>query len=125
MKKITSFLLLLFTSAGVTGAYAQNQSWLVDRSGWTVTAKNETALGLEGGASGPVAAMTDGNENSYWHSNWAGSQPGRELPQYFTVDLGQDMNLGENLFRTTGNVHSRNEKRINPYPALSHNPVLL
>lgn len=72
MKKITSFLLLLFTSAGVTGAYAQNQSWLVDRSGWTVTAKNETALGLEGGASGPVAAMTDGNENSYWHSNWAG-----------------------------------------------------
>lgn len=94
MKKITSFLLLLFTSAGVTGAYAQNQSWLVDRSRWTVTAKNETALGLEGGASGPVAAMTDGNENSYWHSNWAGSRPGRELPQYFTVDLGQNMNLG-------------------------------
>lgn len=92
MRKITFFLSLLLTFAGVTSAHAQ--SWFIDRTGWTVTAQNFTPLGSEGGASGPTEAMIDGNENSYWHSDWTGTQPGKDLPQCFTVDLGEEMELG-------------------------------
>lgn len=92
MRKISFFLSLLLTFAGVTNAKAQ--SWFIDRTGWTVTAQNFTPLGQEGGASGPAAAMIDGNEASYWHSDWTGAQPGKDLPQSFMVDLGEEMDLG-------------------------------
>lgn len=92
MRKITFFLSLLLTLAGVTSAHAQ--SWFVDRTDWTVTAQNFTPLGWEGGANGPAEAMIDGDEGSYWHSDWSGNTPGKDLPQCFTVDLGEEMALG-------------------------------
>ena len=85
MKKIT-FMMSLLLSLGSMTASAQ----VLDRSGWKVTTSGE----CDDSNSGHASAIFDGNNNTYWHSNWGGGNGSGDntstLPQFFQVDLGSE-----------------------------------
>lgn len=82
MKKITFMMSLLLAMGSMT-----TSAQVLDRTGWSVTVSGETAS--DGGGKNTII---DGNNNSYWHSNYKGnSSAGDEsqvLPQFFVIDLG-------------------------------------
>ena len=83
MKKFT-FLMSLLLAFGTTTTSAQ----VLKRSGWKVTTSGE----CDDSSTGHAASIIDGNNNTYWHSNWGGynaSGDGTQtLPQFFQLDLG-------------------------------------
>lgn len=85
MKKIT-FMLSLLMSMGAMTTSAQ----VLSRTGWTVTTSGE----CDDSGTGHAAAIIDGNNNTYWHSNWGGGNASgdtsKKLPQFFQVDLGSE-----------------------------------
>lgn len=67
----------------------------VDRTGWTV--KTSSWCDDDNKGNGLVDKLFDGKRNTYWHSNWRGSQGtgvGGSLPEWILVDLGKDIELG-------------------------------
>lgn len=95
MKKLSTLLVLLLTMlvGGVNCAYAQDG--FLDRSKWTVTVSSDCA-DTENGSQGWFKYLTDGDINTYWHSNWQGTtadkangDPVQQLPQFIMVDLGE------------------------------------
>lgn len=74
-------LLLAF---GATTSSAQ----ILDRSGWRVTTSSE----CDDSGTGHAASIIDGNNKTYWHSNWGGANASgdatKTLPQFFQLDLG-------------------------------------
>lgn len=92
MKKIT-FMLSLLMSMGAMTTSAQ----VLPRAGWTITTSSE----CDDSGYGHAAAIIDGNNNSFWHSNWGGGNASgdtsKKLPQFFQVDLGS-----EQEFQTIG-----------------------
>lgn len=83
MKKIT-FMMSLLLAMGSMTASAQ----VLDRSGWSVTTSGE----CKDGNTGHANAIIDGNNNTYWHSNWGGQEASGDntstVPQFFQLDLG-------------------------------------
>ena len=86
MKKIT-FMMSLLLAMGSMTASAQ----VLDRSGWSVTTSGE----CDDSGTGHASAIIDGNNKTYWHSNWASNGQAnssgdatKKLPQFFQVDLG-------------------------------------
>lgn len=92
MKKIT-FMLSLLMSMGSMTTSAQ----VLPRAGWTITTSSE----CDDSGYGHAAAIIDGNNNSFWHSNWGGynasGDMSKRMPQFFQVDLGS-----EQEFQTIG-----------------------
>lgn len=92
MKKIT-FMLSLLMSMGAMTTSAQ----VLPRAGWTITTSSE----CDDSGYGHAAAIIDGNNNSFWHSNWGGynasGDASKRMPQFFQVDLGS-----EQEFQTIG-----------------------
>ncbi|WP_443964612.1 discoidin domain-containing protein [Prevotellamassilia timonensis] len=92
MKKIT-FMLSLLMSMGAMTTSAQ----VLPRAGWTITTSSE----CDDSGSGHAAAIIDGNNNTFWHTNWGGynasGDTSKRLPQFFQVDLGS-----EQEFQTIG-----------------------
>lgn len=92
MKKIT-FMLSLLMSMGAMTTSAQ----VLPRAGWTITTSSE----CDDSDYGHAAAIIDGNNNSFWHSNWGGynasGDASKRMPQFFQVDLGS-----EQEFQTIG-----------------------
>lgn len=92
MKKIT-FMLSLLMSMGAMTTSAQ----VLSRAGWTVTTSGE----CDDSRTGHAAAIIDGNNDTYWHSNWGGNNASgdtsKKLPQFFQIDLGS-----EQEFQTIG-----------------------
>lgn len=92
MKKIT-FMLSLLMSMGAMTTSAQ----VLPRTGWTITTSSE----CDDSGYGHAAAIIDGNNNSFWHSNWGGynasGDTSKRMPQFFQVDLGS-----EQEFQTIG-----------------------
>ena len=58
----------------------------------TSTANTEQASGEPEG-SGIASAATDGDSNTYWHSNWAGGV-NESNPAILTVDFGKSLEMG-------------------------------
>lgn len=83
MKKIT-FMMSLLLAMGSMTASAQ----VLDRSGWKVTTSGE----CKDGNTGHANAIIDGDNNTYWHSNWGGQEASGDntstVPQFFQVNLG-------------------------------------
>lgn len=83
MKKIT-FMMSLLLAMGSMTASAQ----VLDRSGWKVTTSGE----CKDGNTGHANAIIDGDNNTYWHSNWGGQEASGDntstVPQFFQLDLG-------------------------------------
>lgn len=92
MKKFT-FMLSLLMSMGAMTTSAQ----VLSRAGWTITTSSE----CDDSGYGHAAAIIDGNNNSFWHTNWGGGNASgdatKTLPQFFQVDLGS-----EQEFQTIG-----------------------
>ncbi|MCI6295026.1 MAG: discoidin domain-containing protein [Bacteroidales bacterium] len=88
MKKATFFLTLclaLFCWTGI--ASAQITQGVVSRDGWTLSSPAAPTSDIEGNGSGKLERAFDGNESTYYHSDWyTGS--GSALPQYFIIDMG-------------------------------------
>ena len=88
MKKTTFFLTLclaLFCWTGI--ASAQITQGVVSRDVWTLSSPAAPSSAIEGAGDGRIAAAIDGNEATYYHSDWyTGS--GSALPQYFIIDMG-------------------------------------
>lgn len=98
MKKIT-FMLSLLMSMGAMTTSAQ----VLSRAGWTVTTSGE----CDDSNTGHAAAIIDGKNDTYWHSNW-GSTNGsgdtsKQLPQFFQLDLGSAQE-----FQTIGYMPRKN-----------------
>lgn len=85
MKKFT-FLLTLLLATGATSASAQ----VLDRTGWSATTSGE----CDDSGTGHAAAIIDGNNGTYWHSNYGGGNASgdatKKLPQFFVIDLGSE-----------------------------------
>ncbi|MBO5974130.1 MAG: CotH kinase family protein, partial [Paludibacteraceae bacterium] len=56
----------------------------LDRSNWTITASSQEATG-EGAGNGVATCIIDGQSNTFWHSQWQGSEPG--YPHWFMIDM--------------------------------------
>lgn len=87
MKKATFFLTLclaLFCWTGIASAQG-----VVSRDGWSISSPTAPTSAIEGAGDGRIAAAIDGNESTYYHSDWRSSgTPGKDLPQYFIIDMG-------------------------------------
>lgn len=85
MKKIT-FMMSLLLAMGSMTASAQ----VLDRTGWKITTSGE----CDDSGTGHASAIIDGNNNTYWHSNWGGGNGSGDntstLPQFFQIDLGSE-----------------------------------
>ena len=105
MKKIT-FMLSLLMSMGAMTTSAQ----VLSRTGWIVTTSGE----CDDNTSGHAAAIIDGKNDTYWHSNWGGGNASgdasKQLPQFFQLDLGS-----EQEFQTIGYM---------PRPGIGDNGVV-
>ena len=91
MRKSTFILSLSLLIAGTGNAAAQTDG-LLDRTGWTVTASSWQRDGA-GEHGGEASCIIDGNDQTYWHSYYAGasntdSGAGEGIPQWFIIDLG-------------------------------------
>ena len=90
MKKATFFLTLclaLFCWTGI--ASAQITQGVVSRDGWSISSPTAPTSNIEGAGDGRITAAIDGNESTYYHSDWAGTYDGATLPQYFIIDTGE------------------------------------
>lgn len=101
MKKATFFLTLclaLFCWTGI--ASAQITQGVVSRDGWRLSSPAAPSSAIEGAGAGDgrIAAAIDGNESTYYHSDWTGSKVGESLPQYFIIDTGESGVSGINGF---------------------------
>ena len=100
MKKIT-FMLSLLMSMGAMTTSAQ----VLSRTGWTVTTSGE----CDDSNTGHAAAIIDGKNDTYWHSNWGNTNgsgdTSKKLPQFFQLDLGSAQE-----FQTIGYMPRRNVK---------------
>lgn len=56
-----------------------------DNSTWKIADYSSEETSGEGAVNGHIAAVIDGDANTYWHSNWTGSSPG--YPHYITFDM--------------------------------------
>ena len=83
---------LMLAATSASAQTAPTGTYLVDRTGWQITAMNETPLGKEAAPSGPAAAAIDGNYNSFYHSDWS-TGSGRTAPQAFMVDMGKEVTV--------------------------------
>lgn len=100
MKKIT-FMLSLLMSMGAMTTSAQ----VLSRTGWTVTTSGE----CDDSNTGHAAAIIDGKNDTYWHSNWGNTNgsgdTSKQLPQFFQLDLGSATG-----FQTIGYMPRKNVK---------------
>lgn len=100
MKKIT-FMLSLLMSMGAMTTSAQ----VLSRTGWTVTTSGE----CDDSNTGHAAAIIDGKNDTYWHSNWGNTNgsgdTSKQLPQFFQLDLGSAQE-----FQTIGYMPRKNVK---------------
>ena len=100
MKKIT-FMLSLLMSMGAMTTSAQ----VFSRTGWTVTTSGE----CDDSNTGHAAAIIDGKNDTYWHSNWGNTNgsgdTSKKLPQFFQLDLGSAQE-----FQTIGYMPRKNVK---------------
>lgn len=100
MKKIT-FMLSLLMSMGAMTTSAQ----VLSRTGWTVTTSGE----CDDSNTGHAAAIIDGKNDTYWHSNWGNTNgsgdTSKKLPQFFQLDLGSAQE-----FQTIGYMPRKNVK---------------
>ena len=94
-------MLSLLMSMGAMTTSAQ----VLSRTGWTVTTSGE----CDDSNTGHAAAIIDGKNDTYWHSNWGNTNgsgdTSKQLPQFFQLDLGS-----EQEFQTIGYMPRKNVK---------------
>lgn len=89
MKRITFFTTLFLLWLCGNTMSAQITEGVCDRSAWTLSSPAAPSSAIEGGTSdGRIQCAIDGNESSYYHSDWS-TGTGSALPQYFIIDTSE------------------------------------
>ena len=93
MKNKSSLILLLaLFIGGGSVALAQSTVTKLDRNSWQIIGVSSACD--DGGGSGQINCILDDDVNTYWHSNWGGSnavgQNGGGVPHAFVIDLGSE-----------------------------------
>ena len=84
MKKLLLLFAVMLTTVSAWAQVYQK----VPHTKWTVTAPNQSGTnGNEGG----VAFIKDENPSTFYHSDWGGSQPGKNGLQGFLIDMAEEM----------------------------------
>lgn len=100
MKKITLMMSLLLSLGSMT-----TSAQVLDRTGWSISVSGETAS--DGGGKN---AIIDGDNNSFWHSNWGGTgasgDASKKLPQFFQVDLGAEQTFRSIMYVPRVNLNN-------------------
>lgn len=87
----------------------------LDKTGWKVIAFSSEEKAGEG-SNGRAAQIIDGDDNTYWHSQWQGNKA--QYPHYFVVDMQQEYDIngmqitmsgGTNRFIKSFNVYTSND----------------
>lgn len=90
MKKITLMMSLLLSLGSMT-----TSAQILSRTGWEITTSGE----CDDSGSGHASAIIDGKNETFWHSNWGGSNGSGDntstLPQFFQVDLGSEQEFNK------------------------------
>lgn len=87
MKKTLLYSSLL--ALAIVGGGKSAQAQALDRTDWTIQVSSECN---DDGTNGYKAMLTDGDVNTYWHSNWRGGDgtgDGGVLPEWIYIDLGE------------------------------------
>jgi hypothetical protein len=82
-----------------------------DRSGWQIVDLSSEEANGEGPNNGRAVFMLDGDNNSFWHSQWQGASPGP--PHYMTVDMGTTKTLHGLSFLARQNDNSGKPNDVN------------
>lgn len=61
---------------------------MASKSKWTISSNSEELVG-EGSSNGKATFAIDGNVNSYWHSQWQGTE--LSFPHWLTIDMKEDV----------------------------------
>ena len=99
------------------------------RSGWSITASSEEASGEGAAPQGRAVAVLDGDLATFWHSNWAGSNP--NPPHWLRIDMGKNLNIkGFKISQRHNNQSVKNlkiETSLNgtDWTAIPGSPILL
>lgn len=64
---------------------------LSDRSGWSVVEVSSEETSGEGSDNGHAIHAFDGNEGTFWHTQWKGGEP--EPPHHIIVDMGKEQKM--------------------------------
>lgn len=87
MKRITFFTTLFLLWLCGNTMSAQITEGVCNRSAWRLSSPAAPTSAIEGATGdGRLEAAIDGNESSFYHSDWTGSNSGSALPQYFIID---------------------------------------
>lgn len=103
MKRITRFLSAVALFCGFTTTAQAGIGESLPRGGWSIQVSSD----CDDSGSGRIAAAFDGDNNTFWHSNWAGTAgqgAGDGLPEWFVIDLGEETELGGFGYRPRNNV---------------------
>lgn len=92
LPKTLSFISYYSVSKADWDATYHEQYTDIDRTGWTVEASTEELEG-ELPVSGPADRILDGNDASFWHSQWKGEGSNPPLPHLLTIDMLKTQNI--------------------------------
>ncbi|MBA6337063.1 discoidin domain-containing protein [Colwellia sp. BRX8-7] len=75
--------------------FVSTYSKIIDSSAFTATASSEELSG-EGADNGHAIHAIDGNDATFWHTNWSEAQEGANIfPFTYTIDLGTNYNVNK------------------------------
>lgn len=73
-----------------------------DKSGWKVISFSSQETSGEG-SNGLASQIIDGDANTYWHSQWQGTQA--KYPHYFVIDMQKIQSIGGFEFTMSGGAN--------------------
>lgn len=74
---------------------------LADRSNWKVIEVSSEETSGEGSENGHAIHAFDGNEDTFWHTQWKGDEP--QPPHHIVVDMGEEVKMLGFQFVTRNN----------------------
>lgn len=103
--------------------FLTEMSFEFDKSTWEIIDfSTEEQAANEGGGNGPAAKIIDGNNNSYWQSEWA-AQTG-QIPHHITIDMKREFNIFKvDLYRRANNNHTKRVELEISTDGLSWSPL--
>lgn len=87
--------------------YLTDIAFEIDKSSWEIIDfSTEEQTANEGGGNGPAANIIDGDNNSYWQSQWANGTG--QIPHHITIDMKNEFNVTQvDIFRRFSNNHTK------------------
>ena len=89
-----------------------------DRSGWQIIDLSSEEANGEGPNNGRAVFVLDGDNNTFWHTQWQGASPGP--PHYLTIDMGTTKTLHGLSFLARQNDNTGKPNEVNVQVSTDH-----